>query len=45
MFGLKDIHIKVIQSVFSNYSSVNEAIIYGSRAKGNYSTGSDLKKH
>ena len=42
MFGLKDIHIKVIQSVFSNYSNVEEAVLYGSRAKGNWRTGSDI---
>jgi predicted nucleotidyltransferase len=42
MFGLKDTHIKVIQSVFSNYSNVEEAVIYGSRAKGNWRTGSDI---
>ena len=42
VFGLKDIHIKLIQSVFSSYSGVDKAVIYGSRAKGNYSTGSDI---
>lgn len=42
MFGLKDIHIKVIQSVFSNYSNVDIAVLYGSRAKGDYRTGSDI---
>ena len=42
VFGLKDTHIKHIQSVFSNYSNVDKAVIYGSRAKGNYSTGSDI---
>ncbi len=42
MFGLKDTHIKLIQSVFSSYSSVDKAVIYGSRAKGNYSSGSDI---
>ena len=42
MFGLKDLHIKVIQSVFSNYSNVEEAVLYGSRAKGNWRTGSDI---
>ncbi len=42
MFGLKDTHIKLIQSVFGNYSSVDKTVIYGSRAKGNYSIGSDI---
>lgn len=42
MFGLKDTHIRLIQSVFSSYGSIEKAIIYGSRAKGNYRTGSDI---
>ena len=42
MFGLKDIHINSIQSVFKNYSSVVKVILYGSRAKGNYKNGSDI---
>ena len=42
MYGLKDIHIDKIKSVFSNYSDIDKAIIYGSRAKGNYRNGSDI---
>ncbi len=42
MFGLTDLHIKKIQSVFASYSSIKKAIIYGSRAKGNYRIGSDI---
>ena len=42
MYGLKDIHIKKIQSVFANHSNVKKAILYGSRAKGTYRNGSDI---
>lgn len=42
MYGLKDIHIEKIQSVFSNYNAIDKAILYGSRAKGNYQNGSDI---
>jgi type I restriction enzyme, S subunit len=42
MYGLKDIHIKKIQSVFSNYKAIDKAILYGSRANGNYRNGSDI---
>lgn len=42
MFGLKDIHITSIQSVFKNHSNILKAVLYGSRAKGNYRNGSDI---
>lgn len=42
MNGLKDIHIKKIQSVFSNFKAIDKAILYGSRAKGDYRNGSDI---
>jgi predicted nucleotidyltransferase len=42
MFGLKETTIKRIQSVFSKYSQIEKAVIYGSRAKGNYRNGSDI---
>lgn len=42
MFGLKNCHINSIQSVFKNYDNVEKAILYGSRAKGNYKNGSDI---
>jgi predicted nucleotidyltransferase len=41
-YGLKDHTIKVIHEVFSHYPQVEKAIIYGSRAKGNYREGSDI---
>ena len=42
MFGLKEIHINSIQSIFRNHKSVVKAVLYGSRAKGNYKNGSDI---
>ncbi len=42
MYGLKDIHIKKIQYVFAGYSNIEKAVLYGSRAMGNYRNGSDI---
>lgn len=42
MFGLKDKYIESIRLVFSRYSSIEQVIIYGSRAKGNYRNSSDI---
>lgn len=42
MFGLEDNVIAAINSVFEKIPEVEEVIIYGSRAKGNYRTGSDI---
>ncbi len=41
-FGLKDATIDRIHSVLGHYSQVEKAILYGSRAKGNYKNGSDI---
>lgn len=41
-FGLSDETIKKINQVFMTYPQITEVIIYGSRAKGNYKTGSDI---
>ncbi len=41
-FGLKESTIRQIQSVFARYPQVKKATLYGSRAKGNYKTGSDI---
>lgn len=42
MFGLKENHINSIHSVLRNYSNVERAVLYGSRAKGSYRNGSDI---
>ena len=41
-YGLNDDTIKKINQVFSNYSIISKALLYGSRAKGNYKNGSDI---
>ncbi len=41
-FGLKNVTIKKICAIFSRYPQVEKAVIYGSRAKGNYKNGSDI---
>jgi predicted nucleotidyltransferase len=41
-FGLKQSDIKAICAVFARYPQVKKAILYGSRAKGNYKNGSDI---
>ena len=41
-FGLKESIVCQINGVFSNYPDIEKAIIYGSRAKGNYRNGSDI---
>ncbi len=41
-FGLNENNIKLITSVFQKYPTINEVVIYGSRAKGNYTERSDI---
>ncbi|MBU4261702.1 MAG: nucleotidyltransferase domain-containing protein [Proteobacteria bacterium] len=41
-YGLKDETVEGIKNVFTKYPEVNEAILYGSRAKGNFRPGSDI---
>ncbi|HEU0296808.1 MAG TPA: nucleotidyltransferase domain-containing protein [Anaerolineales bacterium] len=41
-FGLKETTIQKICTVLSHYPQVEKAILYGSRAKGNYKNGSDI---
>lgn len=42
MYGLKEKHISKIKSIFANYAAIDKAILYGSRAKGNYRKNSDI---
>jgi predicted nucleotidyltransferase len=44
MYGLKEIDIDIgkIKLIFANYPDIDKAILYGSRAKGNYREGSDI---
>jgi predicted nucleotidyltransferase len=41
-FGLPERTLDTLNIIFRKYPSVKQAIIYGSRAKGNYRTGSDI---
>lgn len=41
-FGLLDADIDNIIQVLSKYNKVESALIFGSRAKGNYKNGSDV---
>ena len=41
-FGLKTSVIQKINGIFACYPQIEKAVIYGSRAKGNYRHGSDI---
>lgn len=41
-YGLKEETVKKILQILSQYEEIDEAILYGSRAKGNYKPGSDI---
>ncbi len=42
MFGLSVDTLRRIRSVFSKFPKIQKVVLYGSRAKGNYKTGSDI---
>ena len=42
MYGLNPDVISRLQEVFAVHQKVEKAILYGSRAKGNYRNGSDI---
>lgn len=41
-FGLSDTTVAIMRGILSNYPELDKAIVYGSRAKGNYKPGSDI---
>ncbi len=41
-FGLKDNTIKQINLIFAKYTQIEQAVLYGSRAMGNFKNGSDI---
>lgn len=41
-YGLTEDIISRVSKVFNRYSEIDEALLYGSRAKGNFKTGSDI---
>jgi predicted nucleotidyltransferase len=42
MFGLSKQNIKIITNILGDYKNIEKAVIYGSRAMGNYKNGSDI---
>ena len=41
-FGLQETTIEKIGAVFARFPPVEKAVLYGSRARGNYKNGSDI---
>ncbi|MDR2952540.1 MAG: nucleotidyltransferase domain-containing protein [Treponema sp.] len=41
-YGLSGRTLATLDSIFRKYPGIREAVIYGSRAKGNYRNGSDI---
>ncbi|MDP5009267.1 MAG: nucleotidyltransferase domain-containing protein, partial [Glaciimonas sp.] len=41
-YGLSDATIEKICGVFARFPAVEKAVLYGSRAKGNFKSGSDI---
>lgn len=41
-FGLSDTVIKELQDVFRRHANIKKVLIFGSRSKGNYRSGSDI---
>jgi len=42
MFGLPGGTIGLINEIFSGYAKIEKVLIYGSRARGDYKSGSDI---
>lgn len=42
IFGLKERYIDLLINIFKKYDGVDEVILYGSRAKGNFTDRSDI---
>lgn len=41
-YGLSDTVIKELQGVFRRHANIKKVLIFGSRSKGNYRSGSDI---
>jgi len=41
-YGLSDQTLDTLDSIFRKHPGIKQALLYGSRAKGNYRTGSDI---
>lgn len=42
MFGLRDSDLSILHEIFSRYQDIEEAVLFGSRAKGSERPGSDV---
>ncbi len=42
MYGLRDDELQIIKNVFHSHNDIAEAILFGSRALGNYKKASDV---
>lgn len=42
MYGISDRDLQELRSILSSIPNIEEAIIYGSRARGDYKKGSDI---
>lgn len=42
IFGLQQKHVDAINGVFARHPAIRTVLLYGSRAKGNYTVGSDI---
>lgn len=40
--GITDLSYKLLQETFPKYPQIEQVILFGSRAKGNYKNGSDI---
>lgn len=41
-FGISETVIKELQDIFRRHANIRKVLIFGSRAKGNYRSGSDI---
>lgn len=41
-YGLSERTIEKLREVFAHYPQVEKVVLYGSRARGTYKTGSDI---
>ena len=41
-YGLSDRTLDTLNTIFRKYPGIKQAVLYGSRAKGNYRRGSDI---
>jgi len=42
MYGLSEVELNILKESFAKYPEIQKAILFGSRAKGNFKNGSDI---